>query len=136
MSTEGRRENDHYVTPDWAVRRFLEAYQVPTNDAAAPRPLRILDPCAARRELLVQARSFYPTALLAAGEINPDFADDFLQVTDGAAVIGDFFHSVQLFKACDLDWVLTTPPYSLAEEFVRASLEVAPAAALLLRINF
>ena len=56
----GRRPDDHYVTPEWAIRRLLEAYVPPVlqtsadvNASPQARPMRVLDPCAARGELLV-----------------------------------------------------------------------------------
>lgn len=34
------------------------------------------------------------------------------------------------------DCIITNPPYSLAEEFLRKSLEIAPVVCFLLRLNF
>jgi hypothetical protein len=130
MSKE-RRDNDHYVTPDWAIRRFLEVY-TPSH----PGPGRIFDPCAARGELLTTAKEFFPQALFAACDINPQFQGPLSEVTAGAVVVGDFLQHIEVFKQLDLDFVLTNPPYNQAEEFIRGSMEVATVVAMLLRINF
>lgn len=126
-----RRENDHYVTPDWAIRRFLEVYT-----PSSPPPGRILDPCAAQGELLATTKEFFPAALYAACDINPAFASALAEATAGAVVSGDFLQSLDVLKRCQFDFVITNPPYNLAEEFIKASLEVAPVVAMLLRINF
>ncbi len=123
-----RRENDHYVTPAWSIQRFLEQYR--PKDA-----VRILDPCAARGELIATARKFLPLSQWAACEINPEFETD-LKVITPAVVIEDFLTQIPLFKACGFDLVLTNPPYALARDFIEAGLEVAPVVAMLLRINF
>lgn len=123
-----RRTNDHYVTPAWAIQRFLEAYQPPARG-------RILDPCAACGELLLSAEKFFPGALFGACEINPKFETSLREVTS-AALIGDFLANVETLKACQFDFVLTNPPYAQAQDFVEAALQVAPTVAMLLRINF
>ncbi len=124
-----RRINDHYVTPDWAVRRLPEAWN-PAKFA------RILDPCAAAGELITTAKEIFPQALFAGCEINPEFTEALTEVTNGAAVIGDFLDQIEIFKRLDLDLVLTNPPYNQAEAFIKAGLQVAPVVAMLLRINF
>lgn len=128
-----RRENDHYVTPDWAIQRFLERYK-PAIAANA----RILDPCAAKGELITAAKPFFPEALFAGCDINPAFELALSAVTDGAVLIGDFLQNIEVLRQLEVDLVLTNPPYSQAEEFIRASLELAPAIeiAMLLRVNF
>jgi hypothetical protein len=131
-----RRANDHYVTPDWSIRRFLEKFEIGREAHLASRPLRILDPCAARGELIVTTRHFFPTALFGACDINPAFGDDLRALTEGATVVGDFLEKTTVLQALQFDIVLTNPPYALAEDFIRASLEVAPVVAMLLRINF
>jgi predicted RNA methylase len=126
-----RRQNDHYVTPDWAIRRFLEFYT-----PSSPPPGRILDPCAAQGELLATTKEFFPDALYAACEINPAFADALNEATAGAVVTGDFLQSLDVLKRCNFDLIITNPPYALAGKFIKAALEVAPVVAMLLRINF
>lgn len=137
MSEEGRHEADrraerraldHYVTPSWCADRFLEKFSVPAS--------RILDPCAARGELITAAQPYFPFAQFAACELNDEYEADLREPTEGAVVIGDFLERFPLFKKVGIDLVLTNPPYAKAEEFIRASLEVAPVVAMLLRINF
>lgn len=128
-----RRENDHYVTPDWAIRRFLERYKPAIGEG-----VRILDPCAAKGELITAAKPFFPQALFAACEINPAFEAELAEVTSGAALIGNFLENVEVLRQLDIDFVLTNPPYNQAEEFIRASLELGGSieVAMLLRVNF
>lgn len=128
MGKTERRENDHYVTPDWAIRRFLERYPAPGG--------RILDPCAAKGELLTTVKQIFPEALCAACDINPAFRESLMPITAGAVVIGNFLDNVAVLRACEFDFIITNPPYALAEEFIKASLDVAPVVAMLLRINF
>lgn len=126
-----RRENDHYVTPDWAIRRFLEFYT-----PSSPPPGRILDPCAAQGELLAVTKEFFPSALYAACDINGAFAPALSEATAGAFVTGDFLQSIDVLRRGQFDFIITNPPYNQAEEFIKASLQVAPVVAMLLRINF
>jgi hypothetical protein len=127
-----RRENDHYVTPAWSICRFLEKYRPPIY----PDAHFILDPCAARGELIEVAKPFFPHAQWAGCEIDRRFEDDLRAVTRNAVVMGDFLQSLPVLRTCHFDFVLTNPPYHLAEEFIRGALQVAPVASMLLRINF
>jgi hypothetical protein len=129
-----RRANDHYVTPESSIRRFLELYQPPLPK---DRIGFALDPCAARGELIKTARPLLPGTLWAACEIDSSFESSLVEVVGkDALVMGDFLQRVPLLSRCSLDLVLTNPPYNQAEAFIRGALQVAPVVAMLLRINF
>jgi hypothetical protein len=123
-----RRSNDTYITPAWCVRRFLEAYMPPEGGSW-------LDPCAASGELLTTVREIYPAADLTAVEVREECEEDLLVVTKGSAVIGDFLAIAPLLAVGSFDFLITNPPYSLQEPFIRAALRVATVSAWLLRIN-
>lgn len=126
-----RRKDDHYVTPDWAVRRFLEAYTPPAGTW--------LDPCAANGELIVTARSAAAPLLIeqfVAVELRVEAAPHLAKVVPGAYVIGDFFTVSQGVGPQSFDFTLSNPPYSLAVPFLAECRRISKVVAFLLRIGF
>lgn len=137
MSATGRsdvrEENDVYVTPNWSIRRFLEAYEIPHGAL-------VLDPCAANGELLTEIHRLRPDLRLVAIELRPE-AEGALDALKCAGVIedygiGSFMELAEGMTDGAVEYVVTNPPYDLAEEFIRASQRVAKISAFLLRINF
>lgn len=121
-----RRLDDHYVTPDWAIKRFLEAYKPPAGTW--------LDPCAASGELIIQARALRPENQYLAMELRPDAEAALAAVVPGTYYMGDFL-SVNLSPKT-VATVITNPPYSLALPFLNKCREVAYVTCFLLRIGF
>lgn len=139
MSAAGRTaglrvRNDQYPTAPWAVHRFLEA--VPWLPATAPeQPGRWLEPCAGDGYLLRAANAYLVAngyvAQWHACDIDPKY-EEALKASANRVVIGDFLKVVP----AHYDVVITNPPYSLAEEFLRACLPIAKHVAMLLRIGW
>lgn len=132
MSATGRsdvrRKDDHYVTPDWAIRSFLAAYALPEGPW--------LDPCAANGELITVARSVVPSARFTAVELRPEAAPYLQQVAPGAHAIGDFLAMAPQIQSGIWSAVITNPPYSLAVPFLIECRRIAKVVAFLLRIGF
>lgn len=130
MSATGRsdvrREQDCYVTPNWCVRRFLEVYHPPGGVW--------LDPCAARGELLSVVKEMRPEVCVLGIEIRPECLPDLLKVTNGRASCMDFLTLNTSHHHADA--VLTNFPFSLAEAFLTACLQIAPIVITLQRINW
>ncbi len=135
MSATGRRkvrrQHDVYATPAWATRAIIERLK-PTGN--------ILEPCIGEGAIvsagLSQAREWYGV------EIRPE-AKDYLELMYhenkiGGYLIRNFFEGPMLHINFPeiFDWVITNPPYSLAEQFIKRSLEFAPVVVMLLRLNF
>ena len=135
MSATGRsdvREDfDVYVTPDWAIARFVEDYPIAHGAT-------VLDPCAANGELLTELHKLRPDLRLIAIEIRPE-AEPALLALQAAGVIegyciGDFC-ALPLGED-EVDEIITNPPYNIAEAMIRTGLRVAKRSSYLLRLNF
>jgi hypothetical protein len=113
-----RRVDDAYLTPAWCVRRLLEAWTPGDGILVEPAvgPGRIVDVLPGRDWVTCDIQ---PTQVVSMSHHEGDFLELGQGYDDAAAVI-------------------TNPPYSLAEEFVRHSRELYPHADLvfLLRIAF
>lgn len=108
-----RETNDLYPTPLWALRRFLEAAPACVHNARTA-----LEPCAGDGRL---------TTLL------PDKEWTEMDIAiDGT----DFLQWSKDNADRQFDIVLTNPPYSLAMDFVAASLRHSPNVFMLLRLGF
>ena len=111
-----RRTDDAYETPEWCVHRLLEVWEPPSG--------RYLEPAVGRGNIL-RACNFHPDRWVWF-DIRAEVVDnprDFLGVNEVPPGI----------TAC-----ITNPPYCLAEEFIRHSRKLCPAAdlAFLLRVAF
>lgn len=123
-----RRKDDHYITPDWAVRRFLEAYAMPVGNW--------LDPCAANGELITVAKQLVPASRFIGIELRPEAEGALSEVVPDNYMIGDFFEKSKTVADKVIDVVLTNPPYALAVEFLAECRRIAKVVAFLLRIGF
>jgi len=130
MSATGRsdvrRADDHYQTPDWCVEALLE--RVPLHGP-------VLDPCCGEGAIL-RVLDNWGVGLLGGVEISEERAAKAYDVASIA--VGDY-----LTATFDHTWtanaIVTNPPFSLAEPFIRRALEfVAPGGdvIMLLRLNF
>lgn len=144
MSAAGRsdvrRTNDHYVTPAYAVRRFLEAYQPPLKEIktheSQPQSEIWCDPCGANGELLGVVKEMRPDVSLIAFEIRPECRAALDRVTRGNALIGDFLEISKEIPDKSIDCVITNFPFSLAEEFLVVCRRIAHVTITLQRINW
>lgn len=140
MSATGRSDvrvpSDVYPTPAWVVHRLLEAAPLPGK--------RWLEPCAGDGAIIKAVSDFD------AKSGNPIDGLDWTSVElrgmrESGMPVGLSNHCVRDFlgyaaEAAALkvkfDVILTNPPYSLAEEFIKASIPLADTVAMLLRLNF
>ena len=121
-----RHASDSYITPDFCVRRFFERYPIPKGATC-------FDPCAARGGLIQAAATVRPDLRWVANELNPACAEDLRKVAH--ATIGDFLALTTPPEPADF-FIITNPPYSLAESFIKHGLRIAEKSAWLLRLNF
>lgn len=139
-----RSKDDAYETAPWAVYRLLEA--VASAAVAAPLPHRRgdmpsywLEPCAGTGNIIRAVNSWYAhdwsddqaNIRWHACEIRPE-CEESLKAVANPVIIGDFLRVVP----AKYDVIITNPPYSLAEEFLRACLPIADHVIMLLRLNW
>lgn len=128
MSATGRsdvrRADDFYETPEWCVRRLLEACGLPLG--------RWLEPAVGGGAIVRAVNKYegYP--------IDDMLHWDCLDVRPNQyGDVGDFLALAEsMVKLPRWDVAITNPPYSLALEFAESMLALADRVALLTRINF
>ena len=145
MSSTGRsdgvrRELDAYDTPAWCVQALMDDVSFLFSVGAQFESLPDhgwVDPCGGAgaiakavtgwydaRDLPVEQRHVWPRHHVHCIDIDPR----------GEAVVqGDYFGD---WEHWPVDLVLTNPPYSLAEQFIRRAADHARSHAWLLRLNF
>ncbi len=124
-----RRPHDHYVTPLPVICNFLDRY--------GPLPHGpVLDPAAGTGRFAEALRLRDPDFEIDQVEIDPTHADA-LQGPVGSIHIADF---LQWQPTRRYRTIITNPPYSLAEEFIRRSMQLVDpanhAVIMLLRLAF
>ena len=113
-----RRLDDAYMTPGWCVRRLLSVWNKP--------PGLFVEPCAGEGRIVNEiGRTWWTMDVRELPGMN--HVGDFLAIMPGT------FQQLE-----DAAAVVTNPPYSLAEEFIRSARILCPHAELvfLLRIAF
>lgn len=136
-----RLVSDAYETPAWCVERLVEHAWLPRG--------RYLEPCAGNGAIVRAASANSERGWIQSWEmfeIREECAPHLKAIfneLDGSGhayragpLIGDFLEAAPLIPDDSFDVVITNPPYSLAMEFVEASLRLAPYVAMLLRLNW
>jgi hypothetical protein len=146
-----RSEADDYATPGWCVDRLLEGWPHLLDYRG-----RWIEPCAGEGSIIRSVELRAPRTKLDLGidwtavELRRTSAELTRLRRDGAPIVTartgvDFFvwyrsHLRRLRQeGCEgerFEVFLTNPPFSLAEEILRAGLEIAKHVVLLLRLNF
>lgn len=134
MSATGRGAeravSDFYPTPAWCVHRLLDRLHLPGG--------KWIEPAAGDGAIVKAVRSRGTSDVTwCAVELRHECEAALTSaVSYGSTVLTgvDFLRSELLVIEGDV--LITNPPYSLAEEYVRASLPRAKWVALLLRLNF
>lgn len=122
-----RQADDFYSTPFWCVNRFLEAW--PLHAYA-----KCYDPCVGSGAIVKAVNAYQPVGSWTGGDIvnrvpndgqllQTWLEEDFLKKTPPK------FHEYASV-------IMTNPPFSLAEEFIKHSLKFAHDVIVLLRVNF
>lgn len=109
-----RVESDFYVTPSKTIHRFLENYY-DFNE------LTILEPSAGNGSICKVIKELYPDSYIVANEIREEENDNLTGCSD------EVFHEDYL-KFTDkgkYDVIISNPPFSLAQEFLEKSFEIA-----------
>jgi hypothetical protein len=135
-----RESFDFYPTPGWCVERLLEtgALSCVSNSSIW------FEPAAGDGRIIKAVRSFHadnglcqPTWL--AAEIQPRFHESLSKLVESNNILIDNFLTLDLAERIQVtpDVIIGNPPYSLAFEFVKRSMELAAKQiAFLLRIDF
>jgi hypothetical protein len=104
---EGKKSLDDFPTPLWATRALIE--KVIGKDAI--HALSCLEPACGRGHMAVALAEYF-------GTVEPRDVFDY-----GFGGVGDFLKSKQ--AAGSFDWVITNPPFRLAEDFILRGLPIA-----------
>lgn len=115
-----RRPADFYATPSWVTRLILPHLGTPRS---------VLEPAAGEGAIMREARAFWPKANVVGTELDPE----------RAASSGSLCADALTTEPRGYDLIITNPPFSLAEEFVRwaiAAQEGVGTSAFLLRLAF
>jgi hypothetical protein len=118
MSATGRgasrAKNDIYPTPTWATEAI--AQQINWHGGAVSGAVDVLEPCIGNGAI---------------ADVLLDYVDsvEWAEITKGRDFLTYDFGRT-------FDFVVTNPPYSLAQEFIEKSLTLADCVVMLLRINF
>lgn len=104
---ESKDSADDFPTPPWATRALVEH----VLGAASVQGLTCLEPAAGRGYMARPLSEYFAKV---------DAADAYPY---GFAPVRDFL--THPYEACSHDWVITNPPFRLAEEFVYRALSVA-----------
>lgn len=112
--------HDDFPTPPWATRALLH-YVLPTGDVKGT----VWEPAAGREYMSRTLREKFPQVV----------SSDIIKYHQRALVL-DFLVS-PLGKNIPIDWVITNPPYKLAELFFHQARRIAhKGVALLVRLNW
>lgn len=126
MSATGRSDVRHaadfYATPAWCVRALLADVHIPDG--------LWLDPCAGEGAIIEASGHEYWHAI----ELREECRDKLVSVCPRTAI--EDFIAMPNPVPSDYRAIVTNPPYSLAEAFVRKSIQIAPVVAMLLRLNW
>ena len=122
-----RAEADFYPTPIPVIHKFLEQYKIKEG--------AILEPCAGNGNFIRAIREKGYTNSIIANELRVEEIDNLKEVGANKVYTYDFLKDT---VPEDVQTIITNPPYSLAEEFVRNCKEKYPNAEIimLLRLAF
>ncbi|WJJ55311.1 hypothetical protein QB910_000067 [Dabrowskivirus KKP3916] len=105
-----RNDNDFYPTPTWVTEELIKKLIIPKSSTC-------LEPCVGDGAIWNVIKPYFSSM----GWAELSKGRDFLTY--------DFGNN-------HFDFVITNPPFSLAEEFICRSLELADCVVMLLRLNF
>ena len=106
--TEAKDSPDDFPTPPWASRALIEHV---IEDKSALRASTCLEPACGAGHMAKVLREYF-------GDVSASDAFDY-----GFGQVRDFL--ARPWEANSYDWVITNPPFRLAEEFVLRSLNIA-----------
>lgn len=123
-----RRDQDFYETPAWCVNRLLDAVTFPDGDW--------LEPAVGNGAIIKAVTNYNPKSAI--WWTATDVRDTSMELNLPLKKLRK--ESFLFWEWTDKDYkvVITNPPYSLAEEFIRHALKIPsnPSVVMLLRLNF
>jgi hypothetical protein len=120
-----RNPADYYPTPAWCVDRLLDAVALPGG--------RWVEPAAGDGAIIRAVNARVPGVAWTCHELRAECEPALLALPGVEAVhVGSYLHTAAPLA----DVIITNPPFSLARDFVAASLPRARYVAMLLRLNF
>lgn len=131
-----RSKNDFYETPDWLTQALVPHLKLHKNTY-------IYEPACGQGAIVrvLLSNGVCPGNVLCA-DVNEDFVEHVARTLGTAVRHQNFLQKSFDFHEVRPDLIITNPPYSLAESFVREALDVANnvekdvTVAMLLRLNF
>lgn len=124
-----RSPADYYSTPAWCVTRLMEALKLPAGEW--------LEPAAGTGAIIraVPRRDVTWTAWELRGETRPDLS---ALIPSSRLNFGDFLAAQRHghLEGRRYQVAMTNPPFSLAQDFIDASLAVSDTVVMLLRLNY
>ena len=104
--TEGKRSLDDFPTPPWATRALVEH----VIDAKPLAQMTCLEPACGRGHMSVALADYF-------ADVHSSDVFDY-----GFGSVSDFLKAKPIVP---YDWVITNPPFRLAEDFIERSLKIA-----------
>lgn len=135
MSSKGRKRKDvvdsfseYFPTPGWCVHRFIEKVQLPKGTW--------FEPCAGSGDIIQGVKDIRKDPIYwHANELRSE-CEDTLKKLANVVTIRDFLQWPVEPGPRQYDVIISNPPFSLAMDVIRKSLELADFVAMLLRLNF
>lgn len=130
MSSKGRNRNpenisEFFATPRWCTHRFIEACDLPDGTW--------LEPCAGNGDLIRGVNEIRPRNITwHANEIRPECAAALAPFSNNIT----FSNFLEWETSHRFDVIITNPPFSLAFQIIKKSLELADYVVMLVRLNF
>lgn len=129
-----RIANDYYPTPSWCVDRLLDYLPMPKGYPMAPSG-KWLEPGAGDGNIIkaVNAR-MSPAPTWTAVELQQSFKSDLEGLAEDVRIENYLESNIE---PREHNVIITNPPFSLALEFIKKSIELRPEyVCMLLRLNF
>jgi hypothetical protein len=123
-----RQDADLYPTPAWCVRRLMEAAVLPTHGIW-------MEPAVGDGAIIRVARRYYPRVMWHTNDIRPESLMHASINHTATHYTGDFLELAPSITT-PYECIITNPPFSMAFEFVKASLPIADNVVMLLRLGF
>jgi hypothetical protein len=123
-----RQDADWYPTPEWCTRRLLEVPGLPTFGTW-------LEPAVGDGAIMRVVRDTYPDITWHTNDIRPESLLHAGIYHTATHYTGDFLALAPCITE-KYSCIITNPPFSLAMEFVKASLPITYSVIMLLRLGF
>ena len=112
---------DDFPTPPWATRALVEKVLLPTRNYRAIKQQVVWEPSANRGHMVRPLREYFGRVI----------GSDIHDYGDHKRVVRDFLFdgsAPRFIEADGIDWIITNPPFRLAQQFVERALALKPRA--------